>query len=90
MFVIDKSYSIHEELFLEAVQLVHEVADIIFENSGWVKLGAIVFDGGMDVLPLTMDPATFHSGLDALNYPAEDLTLLAPALDEAITNHLIP
>jgi hypothetical protein len=85
MFVIDKSYSIHDDLFLEARQLVHDVADILFDNSNDVKLGALVFDGIQGSFPPTDSLSAFHTELDALTWTTEDYTKVSPALSEAST-----
>lgn len=83
MFVIDKSYSIHEELFQEARQLAHDTADILFDNAPNVKLGALVFDGFNNHAQYTDVPSQFHQELDSLVWPTYPYTALDWALIQA-------
>ncbi|ELU12436.1 hypothetical protein CAPTEDRAFT_196447 [Capitella teleta] len=83
VFVIDKSYSIHESLFNETRDLVHEAADVLFDNAPNAVLAAVVFDGRVESTPLTPIASTFHSSLDSLVWPTEDFTKTGRALFEA-------
>ena len=87
VYLIDKSYSIHSDLFMEAIQMVHNVADILFTNAPNVIQGAVIFDGISGSTPLNTVPSLFHTTLDGLATfsPDEDYTNMASALESATT-----
>ncbi|ELU02814.1 hypothetical protein CAPTEDRAFT_212961 [Capitella teleta] len=83
MFVVDKSYSIHQDLFYEARELVHDIADILYDNSRDVLMGGMVFDGRNSYFSPTGSSSNFHTSLDNLDWPTEDYTNLGSVLYNA-------
>lgn len=88
VFVIDGSYSIGSDLFVEAIAFVDNVADVVFENALSAALGALTYsDGAYYQVPMTNIPSQFHTDMSTFSWLGND-TQTDDALMLA-TSHLV-